>query len=361
MKIGIVTADLGLGGAQRQMTLIANALVARGHQVQIFTWDTRDSFYTLEAGVTHVKMGGESQAGGPIQGILNNFLRVRLLKDALREFKPSVVLSTNNRNNVRAIFACRGLGIPVVVREASDPFTEPLEREWQFLRRYTYPKADRVLLQTQAVVAFFSPEVQKKVVVIPNPIKEPSVLHVHSPEGRMVVGLGRLDKVKGFDQLISAFAKLPPGCEDWKCTIHGEGPAREELQKQIQDLGLKERVSLPGATKNPPESLAEGDIFVLSSRREGFPNALCEAMIVGLPVVSMDCPNGPNIVIRTGQNGILVPDQDIEALAGALGQLMLSADLREKLGKAARPSIIENYGETKVMDRIESMLNEIAR
>lgn len=169
------------------------------------------------------------------------------------------------------------------------------------------------------------------------------------------MAMGRLSREKGFDLLLQAFERLAPRHPDWDLTIWGEGALKEQLIQQRDDLELTDRVSIPGSTRTPREQLAASDIFVLSSRYEGFPNALCEAMASGLPVVSFDCTFGPGTIIRNNVDGLLVPTGDVDALVAALDRLMSDEALRDQFGAEA-VSIVERYSLANVAAQWEALL-----
>jgi glycosyltransferase involved in cell wall biosynthesis len=173
-----------------------------------------------------------------------------------------------------------------------------------------------------------------RVVDIPNAV--PPIEGPPSPlEGRTVLAAGRLTPQKGFDRLIRAFASIADDCPGWTVRICGGGPKRHHLERLIECHGMTGRVIIVGRTKEMAREFSQASLFVLSSRFEGFPMALIEAMSKGLPVVSFDCPTGPREIVRTGRNGILVPDRDEAALAAAIRQLIGDERRRRSLGMAA--------------------------
>jgi GalNAc-alpha-(1->4)-GalNAc-alpha-(1->3)-diNAcBac-PP-undecaprenol alpha-1,4-N-acetyl-D-galactosaminyltransferase len=167
--------------------------------------------------------------------------------------------------------------------------------------------------------------------------------------------LGRLTYQKGFERLVRAFARVSPAYPGWDLAIFGHGEDRESLQALAVGLGLEDRIRFPGQVNNPYAVLKAAGIFALSPRFEGFPFALCEAMASGLPVVSMDCPSGPGEMIVDGVNGLLVPDGDVEALAGAMGRLMGDEALRASLGARA-VAMTELFALDIVMEKWEALL-----
>ncbi|HWV13485.1 MAG TPA: glycosyltransferase [Sphingobium sp.] len=172
--------------------------------------------------------------------------------------------------------------------------------------------------------------------VIPNPTYAPIQLDDARPNGRRIVAVGRLVPQKGFDLLLAAFAQVADRIPDWSLTIWGEGPERVRLEAQRDALGLRDRVALPGVTREHGGWLREADIFILSSRFEGWGIVIGEAMAAGVPVISFDCRWGPGEMISDGISGLLVPDGDIAALGEAIAALSADADQRLRLSEGAR-------------------------
>jgi len=173
--------------------------------------------------------------------------------------------------------------------------------------------------------------------------------------------MGRLVEQKGFDILVEAFSRCATKHSDWSLVILGEGPQRTRLEAAAAELGIGDRVHLVGQVREPDTILKGADLFVLSSRYEGFPNALVEAMACELPVVSTDCSSGgPRDIIRDGVDGILVPPRDVEALASAMDRLMADQDGRQRLGKSAA-EVVERFSTTRVMKVWDDLLAGIAK
>ena len=169
-----------------------------------------------------------------------------------------------------------------------------------------------------------------------------------------MVAMGRLDDQKGFDILIRAFARCAPGHPDWSLVIAGEGARRRDLEAQVAEADVADRVRLPGLVRDTESLLATSDLFILSSRYEGFPNVLLEAMAVGLPTIAFDCDSGPAEIIRVGVDGVLVPPGDDDGLALAMNRLMGDDSERIRLGREAE-AVTERFGHTRIMQLWESM------
>lgn len=174
----------------------------------------------------------------------------------------------------------------------------------------------------------------------------------------LVVAAGRLTTQKGFDLLIEAFGEVSVRAPDWQLRIYGNGPKRQELQQLIDDRHLGHAVQLMGRSRTLATVMVRSSIFVLSSRYEGMPMVVLEAMAHGLPVVSFDCPTGPRELITNGVDGILVPAGDVRALASAIGRLIRDERTRRELGAAARRRV-DAYSTTVIMPRWEALFADL--
>jgi glycosyltransferase involved in cell wall biosynthesis len=173
--------------------------------------------------------------------------------------------------------------------------------------------------------------------VVPNPIGIDPLRRVSLRDvtRRRVISMGRFVSQKGFDLLLEAFAQCADAQPAWDLVVYGDGPDREDLHALMSKLGLEDRVSFPGVTEDAPAAFADGDLFVLSSRWEAFPNVLAEAMACELPVIAFDCRFGPRSIIRPGVDGVLVPHGDVDALAAAMRALMRDEGRRRRLAERA--------------------------
>jgi glycosyltransferase involved in cell wall biosynthesis len=363
MRLTLVISSLYSGGAERVMSVMANYWAAKGWNVTLLTLDDglEPPFYDLDSKIRFIPLGIAGDSPNLIVGLWNNLKRVYVLRRAIYNSQPKVVLSFLDKTNVLTLLAARMLGVPVVVSERIDPEMYSIGNAWNKLRRWTYPIAERVVVQTERARAYFPRKVQTDIKIIPNPIVSLPQEKTSSnklPTKSSIIAIGRFDRQKGFDLLLQAFARLKDQHPKWNLTILGEGPLRAELESLRHELGLTDRVHLPGLVQNPYELLNQANLFVLSSRFEGFPNSLCEAMASGLPVIATDCPSGPREIIRDGVDGLLIPPEDVEALAKAMDRLMSDEPERKRLASRA-VEITERFGLEKVMGMWEELVKAL--
>ncbi|MEA2596600.1 MAG: hypothetical protein QOF01_3069 [Thermomicrobiales bacterium] len=362
MRLTLVIHAMTNGGAERVAATMANSWAARGWEVTLLTFDDgrEPPFYTLDRRVRHRPLGISRVSGGFRRAVANNLMRVRTIREAIRTSQPDVVLSFLDTANVLVLLAGRGLGIPTIVTEHTDPAQKRLLRTWNLLRRLLYPRASRVVVLSETARSFFPPSIQARSVVMPNPIAvdAPAVDDVPARNDlRTVVAMGRFSPEKGFDLLLEAFSRIAAKHPEWRLVVWGDGRLRPQLESLRDRLGLQDRVLLPGRTTEPFRELRRADLFVMSSRREGFPMALGEAMACGLPAVSFDCPSGPRQIIRDGVDGVLVPDGDVLGLAAAMSRLMSDDGERQRLAARA-VEVNERFGPERVLAQWQQLLDE---
>jgi len=364
MRLTLIISSLRAGGAERVMTAIANYWAANNWEITILTLDdgTCPPFFKLHPHISHQPLKIAGDAKSVLGGLRNNLRRINVLRRAVAETKPECVVSFTDQTNVLTLIATKSLNIPTVVEEHIDVASNPLPAIWRLMRRVVYRRAAKIVVLTDRARIGLAPALQSRAVVISNPVQAPEVREFprSSRTSRTIVSIGRLVHQKGFDILLRAFAINSPHHPEWNLTIIGEGPLRAELESLINSLGLEGRVKLLGQVINVDDYLGHADLFVLASRFEGFPMALCEALAIGLPVVAMDCPTGPREIIRDGIDGVLVPNEDVDALAAAMDRLM--KDLGERQRLACRgPEIIERFGVQRVMPMWDELLAEVVQ
>ncbi len=250
-------------------------------------------------------------------------------------------------------------GRPSAVRIAQEhrPFvSRPRKMQAAMLRRYS--RLDALLTLTERDAQSYRARLPGPVpvVVIPNgmtPYAGPPSDHTSS----VVVAAGRLRRGKGLDRLVTAWATVAAAHPDWELRIFGRGPQRPKLRRQVDELGLRGSVRLMGYSADIRPELARGSVFVLSSRAEGYPMALLEAMSCGLGVVSFDCPTGPREIITHGVDGLLVPNGDTDALADAIIAMIEDPDERRRLGAAALETA-RRRSEATVASRWEELFSD---
>ena len=362
-SVTLLLDALGGGGAARVAAMLSGAWAEMGREVTILTGDDGRAHcpYPLHPAVAHRPLAGQALSRNPVQAVMRNVGRLLALRRAIRQSRPDLVISFLDTTNVRCLLATRGLGIPTLVSERTDPHGRSIGFAWEALRRLTYPWTGGLVVQSRHALDYFPARIRAKGLVIPNPVQTPPGGRGPDPlpGRRSVVSLGSLRAVKGHDQLLDAFAQVAGRFPEWDLRIHGEGPERPALEARIRALGLAGRVSLPGSTAEAGSALRQADLFVLPSRAEGFPNALAEAMACGLAVISFDCASGPAELVRPGLDGLLVPPGDIPGLARAMARLM--ADPAERARLAARaPEVTARFSLERVLGLWEKAMARAA-
>lgn len=336
------------GGAERVMVNLADCLHRQGIRVTLVTQYLCENEYELPAGIPRLfsEITGEEAAGSRIGDFL---ARYRKLRRIIREQNPDCVLSFIGKNNLMAVAACLFTRIPVVVSVRGEPGSEYGSVPMRFLARTLFGLAAGVIVQTRSVLNFFPAWIRKKAVILKNPLNPAFVRPRFEGErdGRILT-VGRVDENKNQEMMIRAFARIAGDFPKASMVLYGDGDQRERLMGLVKELGLTGRVSLPGAQTDIADKIYTGSLFLLASGHEGMPNALIEAMCLGLPCISTDCPcGGPAELIRDGENGFLIPVGDEEALAERMRLLLSDPERAEQMGRQAA-RLLEEYRPEKV-------------
>lgn len=360
MRITLVISSLSMGGAERNATVLVNQLVLRGHHVHIVTMEEPHSTpaFALHRDIKVERLGLQGHSSGIFEAVRQNLRRLAKLRQGILGTRPEMAVAFMEQTSVLTVLSCLGTGIPVICCERTNPGVYSSGAAWSALRRLVYPLAQTLVFQTERAAAAL-PWARKLSVVIPNPVSTPRPGPVAALPRPFVACLGRLAPEKQYDLFLRAFALLARRHPDWSAVLMGDGPMRPSLERLAVDLGVARRVMFMGAVTDVAGTLCQADLFALTSRFEGFPTALCEALACGVPAVAFDCPSGPAEILRHGVDGFLVPPNDVDALAHALSRLMADADLRSIMAAHA-PEILGRFGLDKVMDIWENLLFKVA-
>lgn len=352
MRICIVAPSLQMGGVERASTTLANYLAREGNDVHFLPVFPHPQFFALHHSIEISEPGFNRKS-------LEMFKSVCWLRAEIKRINPDVVLAFNNIYGALVIFALLGTRYKICTSDRSSPlFKWPWKINFVNRIAFNLRPPDGIISQT-AIAAHYSRARLRgpfKQVIIPNalrPIQDYAI-----PRRKIILAVGRLgDSQKGFDRLIEAFAKIP--ANGWKLVFAGGDEDGGYLKKQAAELGVIQSVEFLGKVKEIDRVYAEAGIFVIPSRSEGFPNALCEAMAAGLPCISFNFTAGPSDIITHGLDGILVEDGNVNALAAEIQRLMDSETLRNELGANAR-QIKNRLREDLIGERVLDFLKELA-
>lgn len=352
-----------IGGAERVISYLANNFVERGDEISIMVTDHLPPRYPLDKRVKLINLNAESASTGLGDAVKNNLQRARITRKYLRKLSPDVVVCFGISGLTAAYLAKPFLGIKIIGSERNNPKYID-DGIWKYLKKWVSPLAHGFIFQTDKARMHYPQSVQKKSVVISNGIyiddTNIGVLSLNQRIPDSICAVGRLNEQKGFDTLIHAFSKFVVTRPSYTLTIYGEGSERSNLEALISLLGLNEKVNLVGKIDNVLEEISRRQIFVLSSRYEGMPNALIEAMACGCACISTDCDYGPSELIKEGEDGLLVAVGDAGAMAGAMERIAEDPVFAEKLAQNAK-KIRDTNSLNKIADSYYEYIMATAR
>ncbi|MDG1516495.1 MAG: glycosyltransferase [Flavobacteriales bacterium] len=358
MIIGLAIPSLNSGGAERVITTLANYWANKNKEVHLFVFNDSDSFYALHPSIK-IHCFTQTPSKNPIARITNILKPVKGYKMTLKEVKPSVVISFLTIVNIFSLKACTDLNIPVIISERNNVLDSPQKFHWNYLRKTNYKKASAIVLQTKRSLKCFSQlsiKLPKNQRVIFNPLSEEYQQEVNLlRKEELIISIGRFDDYKQQDVLLKALSTID--LKNWKVIFVGEGKNLETVKQLSKDLNLEDKVSFLGKRKDVVKLLERASIFTLTSKSEGFPNALCEALSQGCACISFDCEFGPDEIINK-ENGILVEAQNTGELAEAIDQLIVSDEKRVELSLNGM-EIKENLSVEKIVAKWEDVIESV--
>ncbi len=342
--------NMGSGGAERVITLLANRMIENGESIEVLTYRRARLFFPLDKRVkVHSVCEECSSSSLPA--------RVKWMRRHIKE-NADCFISFLAPYNMLALVATRGLKVEVIVADRNDPRFVPEKKPVRFMRDFLYRFADKVVCQTDSNKAYFEKSIGQKCSVISNPVNLPEQWRgaaLKAETKKVVVSVGRLKPQKNQRMLLEAFALFHKQFPDYSLVVYGEGDMRDELVRLAANLGVKDSVSFPGNETDIFSKLSEAAMFVLSSNYEGMPNALLEAMCVSLPVVSTKVSGAVDLIID-GENGLLVDCGNSNQLADAMIKMMSDETLRKRCAEKAG-ELNEKLSIESVSSEWESLLN----
>lgn len=287
--------------------------------------------------------------------------RFKRFNKYLKESKPDIIVSFMPEASFFSMLSFENKKITKIISVRNDPKREFKNIVYKVMMKLTYKRADGFVFQTEDAKKYFEKKIQDKSVVIPNPINE-KFANINWSEKRnkdLIVSVGRLEKQKNQKLLIQSFKKVLKDIPQAKLKIYGEGSLRAELEEYIKELDIVDKVEIPGRVENIEQYIKNAGCFVLSSNYEGMPNALMEAMALGMPVVSTDCPcGGPKYLIKNNINGILVDVENIDKMAQAIEKIVLNDEFAKKIGKNAK-EIVNRLNPKKINEEWYNFINKV--
>jgi len=370
-NVAFLINSMAGGGAERVLSILLKQLPRNGQQFFLITLDDK-FYYEIPKDVVIIKLN--NNLNNNFKKLISIFWGAKKLKKIVKENNINTVFSFLGRSNYINIFSkIFKANHKVIISERINPSSmhngiSQIAYLNRNLTRIFYKKADLVTCNSEGIKKSLVNDFlvkSDKIKVIYNPVdinrierlsKEPL-----NPEFQelftfpVVINVARLEEQKGQEYLIRSFVRIKKEIPLTKLVILGEGHLEHKLRDLAKGLGLEQDVVFLGWQKNPFKFLAYSKVFVLSSLWEGFPNTLLEAMALGLPVISTDCPSGPNEIIKHGENGLLVPVKDETALVNAMINILKDSGLAQRLGENAKERA-NDFNQEKIIEEYNKIL-----
>lgn len=356
-KYLFIVPSLSKGGAEKVVSILSNNLIRKGRMVSIITHFKTDCDYYVDEKVKIICLSEmkENQYREKMSLFyllkLLKKLRVKIIEEKADYIIPFLV-TTCIRTEIALAFSKEKNKIIHTVR--NNPKVFPKNKILRLIRNYLINNSKITIVQNNSQKDYFNKKNWDKIHVLYNPVenKMQSIELKQSDKIIKIIGVGRLEPQKNFKLLINSFSNIAHKYPNTQLEIYGEGSLKKELNDYIENKELNNRIKLMGRSNDYQKIYGDADIFVLSSIAEGMPNALLEAMSVGLASISTDCPTGPSDIIDNYKDGILISNNNIEEMTKALSELIENNELRKKIGKNAKEKVHKEFSEEKICEKL---------
>lgn len=356
-----IIPSLDIGGAQKIASFVANGCVANGYKVAVLAIEKGKYTVQLDPRISVHSICNE-QTELINKGICNKLKVLYLIKRKVKELHADAIVVFGTM--VQVYLALLGNKAPILGAERGDP--NSYSKRTQKLIRYVYRHYKVLTFQTTMAKEVYRDIIGKNAFVIPNPcflINNSKLGEKVKNRKKEIVSVGRLVTEKGYNFLIEAMIKLHQVYPEYKLIIYGEGPIREELENQIIKSGAAEYINLPGSIVGVENYISDASLFVLSSKYEGVPNTLLEAMALGVPVVACDCsPGGARFLTKNGTiGGPIVPYADVDLMYEKMKMMIENKEYAESMADKGL-SVREEYAPSRIilmwLDAIKTLISE---
>lgn len=358
-KVGFIIPGFNAGGAERVVSTLSNHLILNYEVIIIVLYEC-EIFYQLNDNISIIFCEGEYRyTSNRLKGLIRHINFIKKIVQITRDNDIKMLIGFTTTANLYTIATSQFTKVPCIISERIHPEFSPISNFVNMVRKLLYPLAHILVVQTQDIFSYFSKFIKaEKIKVIHNPIN-PSLLSKRNrslKKENVILNVGRIDYQKNQDMLVKAFANIDNS--DWKLVIIGSGSEMDSLNQLIKDLNLVNKVELTGNIDDVSSYYNKAKIFAFTSRFEGFPNALTEAMAFGLACISTNCPSGPSELIKDGINGFLIPNEDQKALEIKLSTLMIDDNKRKLFSRTASKNM-DKFNVGNVSRKWELLINDL--